>query len=54
MKNNHVLVEQSSHSVLLEDKYLMYHTLLEILFIGKDTSRRTLFNLTGEAPVRYC
>ena len=27
---------------------------LEISPIGKDTSRRTLFNLAGKAPIKYC
>ena len=52
MKDNYVLAEQSSHSALLGDKDLMHQTLLEILSIGVDTSRRTLFNVTGESPIK--
>ena len=27
---------------------------LKILSVGKDTSRRNLFNLGGKAPIKYC
>ena len=55
IKNNHVLVEQSFHSVLVGDDDLKHHLATWILhLLEKNTSRRTLFNLTGKAPIRYC
>ena len=55
IKNNHALVKQSFHSALFGDEDLKHHTLhLEILSIGKDISRRTLFKLAGEASIGYC
>ena len=53
-KNNHVLVGQSFHNVNSEDEAFKNHTLQPGDFIcWKSTSKRTLFNLTGKAPVKY-
>lgn len=54
IKINHVLVEQSFHSMFQGDEDLGQHTLQPGDFIyGKDNPRKTLFNLTRKAPISH-
>ena len=55
IKNNHVLVSNLFRVHSWEMKTLNITPCnLEISSIGKDTSRRTLFNLAGKPAIRYC
>ena len=55
IKNNYALLGQSFHSLILEDEENLRITfcILEILSIGKETARRTIFNLSGKTPIKY-
>lgn len=54
IENNHALVEQSFHGALSGDEDIKHHTFsLEILSIGKDIAKKTLFNLAENVPTGY-
>lgn len=55
IKINYILVEQSFFTVCSREMKNLSNTfVIEILFTGKSTSRKILFNLTEKASIRYC